>query len=108
MDRLELEDQAKKALAQLVSADFQTMIYKENPYDYLAKWRPKQAAEKLAGTVILRSRRRRRISHCVENIQSEILRFAQDDSLEEFFRSLFSPALPATPKEFPSVVRNPG
>jgi len=48
----------------------------------------KQAAEKLAVTVILRSRRRRRISHCLENTQSEILRCAQDDSLEGFFRSL--------------------
>ena len=50
-----------------------------------------EAAEKLVGTVIL-SRRRRRISHWVENTQSEILRSAQDDSLEGFFRSLFSPA----------------
>jgi hypothetical protein len=35
--------------------------------------------------------RRRRISHCFENKQSEILRCAQDDSMEGFFRSLFSP-----------------
>ena len=52
----------------------------------------KKAAEKPVGTVILRSRRRRRISHCHENAQSEILRavcpewqgeilrFAQNDS----------------------------
>ena len=53
-----------------------------------------QAAEKLVGTVILRSSRRRRISHCLENAQSEILRCAQDDSIIGFFRSLFSPALP--------------
>lgn len=32
----------------------------------------KQAAEKLAGIVILISRRRRRISHCLENAQGEI------------------------------------
>jgi hypothetical protein len=48
----------------------------------------KQAAEKLIGTVILRSRRRRRISHCLENTQSEILRCAQNDSIVGFFRSL--------------------
>ena len=35
---------------------------------------------------------RRGISHCVENTQSEIPRSARNDSLEEFFRSLFSPA----------------
>ena len=44
---------------------------------------------------------RRRIAHCLENTQGEILRFAlgravqgfaQNDSLEEFFRSLISPA----------------
>jgi hypothetical protein len=51
-----------------------------------------QAAEKLVDTVILRSRRRRRISHCLENARSEILRFARDDSFEEFFRSLFRQA----------------
>ena len=40
-------------------------------------WGPgmaQQAAEKPVGTVILRSRRRRRISYCHENAQSEILR----------------------------------
>jgi hypothetical protein len=47
-----------------------------------------QAAEIPGSTVILRSRRRRRISHCIENTQSEIHRFAQDDSKEVFFRSL--------------------
>ncbi len=47
-----------------------------------------QAAEKPVGTVILRSRRRRRISYFHENAQSEILRYAQDDSWEAFFRSL--------------------
>jgi hypothetical protein len=47
-----------------------------------------QAAEKPVGTVILRSRRRRRISHCLENTQSEILRCAQDDSIGRFFSSL--------------------
>jgi len=31
---------------------------------------------------------RRRISHGLENTQCEILRCAQDDSFEEFFRSL--------------------
>ena len=30
VDRLELEDQAKKAFTALLSADFQTVIYKEN------------------------------------------------------------------------------
>jgi hypothetical protein len=35
-----------------------------------------------------RSRRRRRISHFHENAQGEILRFAQNDSKEAFFRSL--------------------
>jgi hypothetical protein len=39
-----------------------------------------QAAEKRNGTVILRSRRRRRISPRVENKQSEILRCAQNDN----------------------------
>jgi hypothetical protein len=42
-----------------------------------------------------RSRRRRRISYCHENAQGEILRYAQDNSREAFFRSLESPALPA-------------
>ena len=34
VDRLELEDQAKKALAAWLSADFQTVIYKENRDDW--------------------------------------------------------------------------
>jgi type I restriction enzyme R subunit len=34
VDRLELEDQAKKAFAWLLSADFQTVIYKENRDDW--------------------------------------------------------------------------
>jgi type I restriction enzyme, R subunit len=34
VDRLELEDQAKKAFAPLLSADFQTVIYKENRDDW--------------------------------------------------------------------------
>ena len=34
VDRLELEDQAKKALAALLSADFTTVIYKENRDDW--------------------------------------------------------------------------
>ena len=31
VDRLELEDQARKAFAALLPADFQTVIYKETP-----------------------------------------------------------------------------
>jgi hypothetical protein len=50
-----------------------------------------QTAETLGGTVILRSRRRRRISQRLENTQSEILGCAQDDSIEGFFRSLLGP-----------------
>ena len=53
-----------------------------------------EAAEKLPQAVILRSRRRRRISHRLENTQSEILRCAQNDSEKAFFRSLLYPALP--------------
>lgn len=34
VDRLELEDQAKKAFAALLSADFQTVIYKDNRDDW--------------------------------------------------------------------------
>ncbi|MEK6551610.1 MAG: DEAD/DEAH box helicase family protein, partial [Pseudomonadota bacterium] len=34
VDRLELEDQAKKAFAAMLSADFQTVIYKENRDDW--------------------------------------------------------------------------
>jgi len=34
VDRLELEDQARKAFAALLSADFQTVIYKENRDDW--------------------------------------------------------------------------
>lgn len=34
VDRLELEDQAKKAFATVLSADFQTVIYKENRDDW--------------------------------------------------------------------------
>ena len=34
VDRLELEDQAKKAFAALLSADFKTVIYKENRDDW--------------------------------------------------------------------------
>ncbi len=34
VDRLELEDQAKKSFAQLLSADYQTVIYKENRDDW--------------------------------------------------------------------------
>jgi len=49
--------------------------------------------------------RRRRISHCLEDAQSEILRCAQDDSIVGLFRSLFSPALPAAPSR---VVRIAG
>lgn len=35
VDRLELEDQAKKAFTALLSADFQTVIYKENRDDWI-------------------------------------------------------------------------
>ena len=35
VDRLELEDQAKKAFAGLLSADFKTVIYKENRDDWM-------------------------------------------------------------------------
>ena len=35
VDRLELEDQAKKAFVSLLSADFQTVIYKENRDDWI-------------------------------------------------------------------------
>jgi len=35
VDRLELEDQAKKAFVALLSADFQTVIYKENRGDWI-------------------------------------------------------------------------
>lgn len=34
VDRLEVEDQAKKAFAAMLSADFQTVIYKENRDDW--------------------------------------------------------------------------
>src|SRR5665811_636194 len=34
VDRLELEDQAKKAFAAVLSADYQTVIYKENRDDW--------------------------------------------------------------------------
>ena len=34
VDRLELEDQAHKVFAELLSADFQTVIYKENRHDW--------------------------------------------------------------------------
>src|SRR5690606_23609852 len=34
VDRLELEDQAKKAFAAYLSADFQTVVYKENRDDW--------------------------------------------------------------------------
>jgi hypothetical protein len=64
----------------------------EVPFGPPGSHRLSQAAEKLVGPVILRSRRRRRISHCVENTQSEILRFAQNDNTEAFFRSLFQPS----------------
>jgi hypothetical protein len=46
--------------------------------------------------------RRRRISHCLEDAQSEILRCAQDDSIVGFFRSLFSPAKIAAPALYSS------
>jgi type I restriction enzyme R subunit len=35
VDRLELEDQAKKAFASLLSADFHTVVYKENRDDWM-------------------------------------------------------------------------
>jgi hypothetical protein len=56
-----------------------------------------QAAEKLARRVIPRSRKRRGISHRLENTQGEILHSTLDwtvqgstpnDSLQTFFRSL--------------------
>ena len=40
------------------------------------------------GPVILRSHKRRRILHCIEKAQGKILRFAQNDISEAFFRSL--------------------
>ena len=46
--------------------------------------RAKQAAEKGFGAVILRSRRRRRILHGVENTQSEILRGVHPEPSEIF------------------------
>ena len=59
-----------------------------------------QAAEKLVNTVILRSRRRRRISHCLENTRSEILRSAQDDSMGGFFAACLAPPLQGRPDDF--------
>jgi hypothetical protein len=58
--------------------------------DRSLNWRLRlnQAAEKLVGAVILRSRRRRRISYVHENAQGEILRFAQNDRWEVLLRSL--------------------
>ena len=53
-------------------------------------WAALQAAEKPVWPVIPRSRRRRGISHCLENTQSEIPRSARNDSLEGFFSSLFT------------------
>jgi type I restriction enzyme R subunit len=44
VDRLELEDQAKKAFSDALSADFQTVIYKENRDDW-------QRAEIVVSTV---------------------------------------------------------
>ena len=60
-------------------------------WTHLENWRKGgalQAAEKLVWRVIPRSRRRRGISHWLENTQSEIPRSARNDSLEGFFRSL--------------------
>jgi hypothetical protein len=45
-----------------------------------------------------RSRRQRRISHVRENAQGEILRFAQNNSRDAFFRSLLTRAS-SGPKE---------
>ena len=47
-----------------------------------------QAAEKGPKGVILRSRRRRRISQVIDSLQGEILRFAQNDIAEDFFSNL--------------------
>jgi hypothetical protein len=69
----------------------------------LAKDAAAQAAEKPVDAVILRSRRRRRISWGHENAQSEILRFAQNDSFEEFFRSLCNLVDPSFDFRFSSV-----
>jgi hypothetical protein len=44
--------------------------------------------QQLRADVRERSRRRRRISYVHENARGEILRFAQNDSNEAFFRSL--------------------
>jgi hypothetical protein len=38
--------------------------------------------------VILRSRRRRRISQVIDSLAGEILRFAQNDTAEHFFSNL--------------------
>ena len=59
-----------------------------------------QAAEKLVWPVIPRSRRRRGISHWLENNQSEIPRSARNDSLEGFFRSLSSRELLRSHRSF--------
>src|SRR5271157_970134 len=68
-----------------------------------------EAAEKLVWRVIPRSRRRRGISHCVENTQSEIPRSARNDSLEGFFRSLLVIPVPpgreeSAPQSFGNVL----
>ena len=45
-----------------------------------------QAAEKPVGTVILRSPRRRSLSHCLENTQSESLRVVYPERQSEILR----------------------
>jgi hypothetical protein len=48
--------------------------------------RTEEAAERLPQAVILRSRRRRRISHRLENTQSEILRAVYPERQSEILR----------------------
>jgi len=56
-----------------------------------------QVAEKLPMAVILRSRRRRRISQVVDITEKQILRSAQDDMLGTLFSNLLEPNPPRGP-----------
>ena len=58
VDRLELEDQAKKAFAALLSADFQTVIYKENRDD----WRRAEIVVTTVQSLLFNNKYQRRFS----------------------------------------------
>lgn len=101
VDRLELEDQAKKAFAALLSADFQAVIYKEN----------REVFDKPDGYCTLAKLRRAAALDCrptlreiLEKVFDLIPRFkSKDELLEEEFSKFVAEAKPEDAIAVPAI-----